>query len=254
MYAINKFYFARPARQSGAMSILPRSGHVSARLCGFSRPLAAIAAAMTTARRHAAVAHLDDRLLADIGLRRDGDRLLPLQDPTLRIRDSAARDIPAIERIYAHHVLHGSASFEEVPPPAEELAARRAGVLEAGLPYLVAETDDGVLGYCYATPYRTRSAYRFTIEDSIYVADGLQRRGIGRSLLAALIARCEGGPWRQMVAVIGDSRNTPSIALHARLGFHRAGVLRSVGWKFNRWTDTVLMQRDLNGGDLVAAP
>jgi phosphinothricin acetyltransferase len=171
----------------------------------------------------------------------------------MRIRDSAEHDIPAIQRIYAHHVLHGSASFEEVPPTEDELAARRAAVLQSGLPYLVAETDDGIVGYCHATSYRTRSAYRFTIEDSVYVADGLHRRGIGRSLLAALIARCDGGPWRQMVAVIGDSGNAPSIALHARLGFRRAGVLRAVGWKFGRWTDTVLMQRDLNGGDIVPA-
>jgi phosphinothricin acetyltransferase len=171
----------------------------------------------------------------------------------MHIRDSVDRDVPAIQRIYAHHVLHGSASFEEVPPPADELASRRAGVLHSGLPYLVAETEAGVVGYCYAAPYRTRSAYRFTIEDTVYVADGQHRRGIGRALLTALIARCDGGPWRQMVAVIGDSNNTPSISLHAQLGFQRVGVLRSVGWKFGRWTDTVLMQRGLNGGDIAPA-
>lgn len=234
------------------MATNPSGGGPRRPLC-LTSPLLAFNQAMLRTRRSAAVSHLDDRLLADIGLRRDDGRLVPLQDQTMRIRDSDDRDFSAIQRIYAHHVLHGSASFEEVPPAADELAARRKGVLQSGLPYLVAETDNGVIGYCYATPYRTRSAYRFTIEDSVYVADGMHRRGIGRALLAALIARCNGGPWRQMVAIIGDSGNAPSIRLHAKLGFHRAGVLRSVGWKFNRWTDTVLMQRDLNGGDVAAA-
>jgi phosphinothricin acetyltransferase len=145
-------------------------------------------------------------------------------------------------------VLHGAASFEEIPPPVDELAARRASVLCHGTPYLVADYDGVVVGYAYAAPYRTRPAYRYTVEDSVYVADGLHRRGIGRALLGALIARCEAGPWRQMVAVIGDSGNRPSISLHEQLGFRHVGTLRNVGWKLNRWTDSVLMQRQLGAG------
>lgn len=200
-----------------------------------------------------AITHLDERLLADVGLRRADRRLVRLRDPAIRIRDSVPGDITAIQRIYAHHVLRGSASFEEQPPTESEMAARRDSVLQKGLPYLVAETERGLAGYCYATPYRPRSAYRFSIENSVYVASDLGRRGIGSALLSALIERCEGGPWRQMIAVIGDSGNRPSIALHALLGFQHAGVLQSVGWKFGRWTDTVLMQRPLNGGDVIAA-
>lgn len=121
-------------------------------------------------------------------------------------------------------------------------------MLALGLPYLVAELDTRVVGYCYATTYRSRPAYRNTIEDSVYVADGMQGRGIGMALLAALIARCETGPWRQMVAVIGDSGNAGSIALHERLGFRRMGTLEAVGFKLGRWVDTVLMQRALGAG------
>jgi phosphinothricin acetyltransferase len=167
----------------------------------------------------------------------------------LRICDSRDDDIPAVQRIYAHHVLRGLASFEEVPPPPAELARRRADILSRGLPYLVAEVDGAVAGYSYASPYRGRSAYRFTLEDSVYIANGLHRRGIGRALLTTLLARCERGPWRQMIAVIGDSGNAASIGLHTRLGFRRMGALDAVGWKFDRWVDSVLMQRALNGGD-----
>lgn len=154
----------------------------------------------------------------------------------------------AVERIYAHHVLTGCATFEEVPPSCEELAARRAGVLDLGLPYLVAEMDGTVAGYCYATAYRPRPAYRHTIEDSVYVAEGLGGRGFGRTLLAALIGRCEAGPWRQMVAVIGDSGNAGSIALHVGLGFRPVGTLHAAGFKLGRWVDSVLMQRALGEG------
>lgn len=196
---------------------------------------------------------IDDRLLADVGLRRAGRRFVRLDDaltppPRVQIRDCTEADLPHIQCIYAHHVLHGSASFEEIPPSTEELAARRAEVLRHGLPYLLADYEGVVVGYSYAAPYRTRPAYRYTIENSVYVANGLNRRGVGRALLSALIARCEEGPWRQMIAVIGDSGNAPSIGLHERLGFRRVGTLRNVGWKFNRWTDSVLMQRDLNAG------
>ncbi|MBW8725668.1 MAG: N-acetyltransferase [Inquilinus limosus] len=167
----------------------------------------------------------------------------------ITIRDAAEADLPAIQAIYARHVLHGFASFEEVPPGTAELSARRAAVLAQGLPYLAAELDGRVAGYAYAGAYRPRPAYRHTIEDSVYVADGLAGRGIGRALLATLIERCEAGPWRQMVAVIGDTGNAGSIALHEALGFRRTGILQSVGFKFGRWVDSVLMQRPLGPGD-----
>jgi phosphinothricin acetyltransferase len=164
------------------------------------------------------------------------------------IRDSREDDITAVHSIYAYHVLTGSASFEEDPPSMEELLRRRADVLARGLPYIVAEAEGRVVGYSYATPYRSRSAYRFTIENSVYVAHGLSRRGIGRTLLSTLIARCESGEWRQMVAIIGDTNNTGSIVLHEHLGFRRVGVLQAVGYKFGQWVDSVLMQRALGAG------
>jgi L-amino acid N-acyltransferase YncA len=160
------------------------------------------------------------------------------------VRDSREDDMAQLQAIYAHHVLHGTASFEEQPPALAEMLRRRADVLARGLPYLVAESDGRLVGYSYATPYRARSAYRFSIENSVYVAPGLVRAGIGRALLTELIARCEAGEWHQMIAVIGDSRNVASIALHERLGFRMVGTLRNVGLKFGRWLDTVLMQRE----------
>lgn len=168
------------------------------------------------------------------------------------IRDATEADMPAIQAVYAHHVLHGLATFEEVPPSVAEMAERRAAVLKAGLPYLAAELDGRVVGYAYATAYRPRPAYRFTIEDSVYVAHGLDGRGIGSALLGALIDRCEQGPWRQMLAVIGNSGNAGSIALHRRCGFEPVGTLRSAGFKLGRWVDTVLMQRALGDGDRSA--
>jgi phosphinothricin acetyltransferase len=164
------------------------------------------------------------------------------------VRDATEADMPAVQRIYAHYVLHGLATFEEEPPTIDEMLSRRAGIVSRGLPYLVAETNGAILGYSYATAYRPRPAYRHTIEDSVYVADGFGGRGIGRALLSALIARCETGPWRQMIAVIGDSGNAASIALHGSLGFRPVGTLRAVGFKLGRWVDTVLMQRDLGAG------
>ena len=155
----------------------------------------------------------------------------------------------AVHRIYSHHVLQGLASFEEEPPAVAELLARRSEVLRRGLPYLAAEVEGEVAGYAYATGYRARPAYRNTLEDSVYVAPGRGGRGIGRALLSALIERCSLGPWRQMVAIIGDSGNVASIALHERLGFRMVGTLRSVGFKHGRWVDTVLMQRALGAGD-----
>jgi L-amino acid N-acyltransferase YncA len=168
------------------------------------------------------------------------------------VRDAAEADLPAIQAIYAHHVLHGLATFEEEPPSADELAGRRASVLALGLPYLAAEADGRVVGYCYATSYRPRRAYRYSIEDSVYIADGLGGRGVGSALLGELIARCEAGPWRQMIAVIGDSGNAGSIAVHRRLGFQHVGTFASAGFKLGRWVDTVLMQRQLGPGASVA--
>jgi L-amino acid N-acyltransferase YncA len=173
---------------------------------------------------------------------------LPNSTHEALVRDAAESDIPAIQAIYANYVLNALATFEEVPPSVEEMLSRRASVLEAGLPFLVAEVDGRLAGYSYATSYRLRPAYRYTIEDSVYVAAGLDGRGIGSALLKCLIARCEEGPWRQMIAVIGDSSNSGSIALHRRLGFRTAGTLTSVGFKLGQWVDTVLMQRALGAG------
>ena len=165
------------------------------------------------------------------------------------VRDSEDADLPAITAIYAHHVTHGFGSFEEVPPDLEELARRRGEILAKRLPYLVASDGAGsVLGYAYASPYRTRSAYRFTVEDSIYVAPEAARRGIGRLLLKALIQRCAKAGYRQMIAVIGDSANDGSIGLHQSLGFARAALLPTIGFKRGRWVDCVMMQRPLGPG------
>jgi len=169
-----------------------------------------------------------------------------------KLRDARPSDMAAIAAIYSHHVRHGFGSFEEEAPSAEELERRRQEIVAKGLPYLVAEGADGaVVGYAYASPYRTRSAYRFTVENSIYVAPGKARGGIGRALLAALIERCTALGYRQMIAVIGDTGNDASIGLHQAMGFARAGVLRSVGFKRGRWVDGVLMQRPLGDGDAI---
>jgi phosphinothricin acetyltransferase len=164
------------------------------------------------------------------------------------IRDANPADVAAIQEIYAQHVLNGLASFEEIPPDAQELASRRESVLALGLPYLVFELDGHIVGFAYATLYRSRSAYRHSLEDSVYVRDGFARRGIGRKLLVMLIERCSAGPWRQMIAVIGDSANASSIELHRELGFREIGTIEAVGFKFGRWVDSVLMQRALGAG------
>ncbi|MFL1462005.1 GNAT family N-acetyltransferase [Roseococcus sp. DSY-14] len=168
------------------------------------------------------------------------------------IRDGRDADLPAITAIYGHWVRHGLASFELVPPAEEEMARRRAALLEAGHPHLVAEAGGQVLGYAHAGPFRTRPAYRFTVEDSVYVAPGAPRGGVGRALLGALLERCAAKGFRLMVAVIGDSGNAPSIGLHRALGFAHAGLLPATGWKHGRWVDTVLMTRALGPG--AAAP
>jgi L-amino acid N-acyltransferase YncA len=168
------------------------------------------------------------------------------------VRNSREEDMPRIHAIYGFHVLHGLASFEEEPPSVDELNRRRADVLDRGLPYLVAEMGGVVLGYSYAAPYRSRPAYRFTVENSVYVDHDLRRRGVGYLLLCALITRCIERECRQMIAVIGDSENMASIALHERLGFVNVGTLRAVGFKFGRWVDSVLMQRALDPDERVA--
>jgi len=146
-------------------------------------------------------------------------------------------------------VLHGLASFEEEPPSVEELERRCHDVTSRKLPYLVAETGGRIAGYGYCAPYRARSAYRYVLEDSVYVRHDMTGRGVGKALLAELVRRCEGLGYRQIIAVIGDSANLASIAVHAACGFLRVGTLRSVGFKFGRWVDSVYMQRPLGPGD-----
>jgi L-amino acid N-acyltransferase YncA len=168
---------------------------------------------------------------------------------SVEIRDATDDDMAAVQAIYAFYVSRTAASFEEEIPSVEEMKARRASVTARGLPFLVAVEEGEVLGYTYAGPFRQRSAYRYTVEDSIYVAPFVVRRGIGRVLLAALIERCTGLGYRQMIAVIGDSANQSSIAVHRALGFGQEGVLRGVGLKFGRWVDVVIMHRALGGDD-----
>lgn len=163
------------------------------------------------------------------------------------VRSATEDDVPQIAAIYSHHVLHGIGTFEITPPDVEEMNRRRLAIVQQGLPYLVTIDADRILGYAYAAQYRPRPAYRYTVEDSIYIDPAETGRGLGQLLLAALIQACEEAGRRQMIAVIGDSGNIPSIRLHERFGFQHAGVLRSVGFKFNRWLDTVLMQRSLAG-------
>lgn len=170
------------------------------------------------------------------------------------IRDSRDDDIPAIAAIYAHAVRHGSASFELDAPDPAEIARRRQAVLAAGYPFLVAEHGGMVSGYAYASAYRPRPAYRFAVENSVYVAPGQHRLGIGHALLEALIARCEAAGFRQMVAVIGDSASHASIGLHVAHGFTHAGLLPAIGWKHGRWLDSVLMTRRLGEGDDTPPP
>lgn len=168
--------------------------------------------------------------------------------PAIVIRPAAPADIEDITAIYAHAVEHGTASFEIQPPSIAEMTTRQKILLDGGFPYLVADAAGAVAGYAYAGPYRPRIAYRHTVEDSVYVNPRFTRRGIGRLLLTALIAKAEACGFRQMVAVIGDSQQTASIELHRRLGFSPVGTLTNIGFKHGRWLDTVLMQRPLGPG------
>jgi phosphinothricin acetyltransferase len=165
------------------------------------------------------------------------------------IRAATPDDIPAITRIYAHAVRHGTASFELDPPSEAEMARRYRALIDGKFPYLAAELDGGVAGYAYAGPYRPRPGYRWTVEDSIYIAPEAHRRGVGRALLTRLIGETEARGFRQMVAVIGDSAQLPSIALHAALGFRHVGKLYAVAFKHGAWRDSVFMQRALGVGD-----
>ena len=168
------------------------------------------------------------------------------------MRPATPDDLPAIHEIYGYHVLHGLASFEEEAPPMEELRRRFDDVRLRGLPWLAADFGGVLAGYGYCAPYRSRSAYRYSLEDSVYVRNGAEGRGVGSALLDALIQRCEGLGYRQLVAVIGDSGNAASINLHAAFGVLRVATLRSVGFKFGRWVDSVVMQRPLGPGDAKA--
>jgi len=165
------------------------------------------------------------------------------------IRPSTEADVPAIAAIYAHHVQHGTGTFETTPPTEAEMAARRADVLGKGLPWLVLEDAGQVLGFAYGNWFKPRPAYRFSVEDSIYLAPEAAGQGLGRALLAELLARLEAGGIRKVIAVIGDSANAGSVGVHTALGFERVGVVKSCGWKFGRWLDIVLMEKTLGAGD-----
>lgn len=169
------------------------------------------------------------------------------------IRPSRDDDIPAVTAIYAHHVLHGTGTFETEPPTAADMAARRADVLARGLPYLVSEEDGQVLGFAYCNWFKPRPAYRFSAEDSIYMAAGTSGKGNGKALLRALASHAEAAGVRKLIAVIGDSGNAGSIGVHRAIGFTHVGVLKSCGWKFGRWLDVVLMEMPLGPGDTTAA-
>ena len=179
--------------------------------------------------------------------------------PSVRVRDARPGDLARIREIYAHHVAHGLSSFEEVPPDLVEMGRRFEALVGEGLPYLAADMtrpdgDIEVAGYAYAGRYRPRPAYRYTVENSVYVDPACQGGGVGRALLAALIERCTALGYRQMVAVIGDSGNEPSIRFHEALGFAQVGTVTSVGFKFGRWVDSVIMQRPLGRGDRELPP
>jgi phosphinothricin acetyltransferase len=168
------------------------------------------------------------------------------------IRPSHEQDLAAITRIYGHHVLNGTGTFETTPPSEADMTTRRADVLAKGLPWLVVEDDGAVVGFAYGNWFKPRPAYRFSVEDSIYMAPEAAGKGLGRALLAELMAALERAGVRRVMAVIGDSANAGSIGVHKALGFEVAGTIPSCGWKFDRWLDIVLMQRSLGAGDSTA--
>jgi phosphinothricin acetyltransferase len=173
---------------------------------------------------------------------------------TIEIRLAVEGDIPALRDIYSHHVMHGFGTFDEEPPDLSAFKAKWRGIITLGLPWLVACDGGDVLGYAYASTFRPRSGYRYTIEDSVYVREDMRGRGVGSVLLEPLLRHCEETGARQVVAVIGDSQNLGSIALHSKFGFVRIGAVKSVGFKLGRWVDVVMMQRSLNGGDTSLPP
>ena len=175
---------------------------------------------------------------------------MPATRLPILIRDSRETDVATIQAIYAHHVLHGTASFELTPPAIDEMRQRRADIVAKDLPYLVAEQNGVVVGYAYVTLYRPRPAYRFTVEDSVYVQEGLAGQGIGSLLLAEIIKICTAKGYRQLMAVVGDA-SAASVSLHERHGFKLAGTFKAVGYKFGAWRDTAMLQRSLGEGDLT---
>ena len=167
------------------------------------------------------------------------------------ITEACAEHLPEIQSIYAHHVLHGTGTFEEVPPSVEEIERRHSQGIAAGYDWLVATDASGVLGYGYYGAFRARTAYDWTVEDSVYVREDVRGQGVGKDIVADLVRRAEARGFRQMLALIGDSENIGSIGVHASLGFTRAGILRATGVKFGRWLDVVIMQRPLGKGDSI---
>jgi phosphinothricin acetyltransferase len=166
-----------------------------------------------------------------------------------KIRPSTDTDIPAITAIYAHHVLHGTGTFETDPPSAQDMAARRSDVLSKNLPYLVVEDEAGVLGFAYCNWFKPRPAYRYSAEDSIYLAPSARGKGLGKLLLTELMAQAERRGVRKLIAVIGDSANQGSVGLHKTCGFNHVGLLANCGWKFDRWLDVVLMDKTIGSGN-----
>ena len=165
------------------------------------------------------------------------------------IRPSRDEDMPALTAIYAHHVLHGTGTFETEPPDIAEMSARRADVLLKRLPYLVAEENGEIAGFAYGNWFKSRPAYRYSVEDSIYLAAGLHRKGLGRALLAELVVRCEAVGIRKMMAIVGDSANLASIGVHLALGYNEVARIESCGWKFGQWRDIVILQKNLGAGN-----
>lgn len=174
--------------------------------------------------------------------------MAPSLEPMLLIRTSHDKDIPAITAIYARHVLHGTGTFETEAPSVADMRTRRTDILSKNLPYLVAEQNGEIVGFAYGNWFKPRPAYRYSVEDSIYLAPNLHRQGLGRVLLAELLARCEAAGIRKVMAIVGDSANAGSIGLHRALGFTPAGTIEACGWKFGAWRDIVIMQKILGSG------
>jgi phosphinothricin acetyltransferase len=172
----------------------------------------------------------------------------------MKIVNAEEKHIPAIRDIYAHHVLHGTGSFETDPPDTHEMLTRLEKIRSLGLPWVVALQEDKIIGYCYLTRYRERYAYRYTLEDSIYIDPAAQRQGVGKALLRHVIDWAETQGYRQLIAIVGDSNNQGSLKVHQQVGFTEIGTLKDIGFKHGRWLDTVLMQRNLGEGNSTLPP